>query len=416
MSSISTNTRQPTRHRFNCPWRAIEPWLDLTFPLATALLLANHARAANAILFLWLCSRLTLFSSHRHPQNWILAGLALVNCGTIVLDQGSKPSDPSDLLVIGLAFAAGLQRCQHQWKNSTAAISLCLIPIAIAALHNGTDALLHFPGVNVNRMSFLLGLVAIASYATCQWSPSFKRRLTWGALATLSIPLALATGSRAAVVAPAITLATTTLICFYQRQKTRTIKLRSTNTKAAIMLAAILTTTAFTVYTWYSNPKESTENRVNDIKRFETAACWFKAPFKYDKQFSGLGFNEKVRKRCDGDDLPFMRESDHQKGLPHAHNVASQLMGETGIPGLAALIGTATWATATVWKHLAKLKTCNQKAIYLTLPIFLYLTITSLTTSFYIYLLLNQILIGYLLGSLTMRIVDQTKPSQRNGC
>jgi len=380
----------------------VEPWLDIVFPAATSLVLLNQATTANIILFIWICCRLTLFAHKQTPQNWVLLGLALVFCSTIVLDRGSQPSDLSDLLVIGLAFAAGLQRTQQQWQQSTALISTCLIPAVLTALHQGTGQLLQFPGFNVNRFSFFLGLIIISCYATCRWSAS---RLGLACLAAASIPLCLLTGSRAALAAPAISLAGAWAICRFQDHSSARKKKTKGITFAALALAALTLTGLTTSYFWYSTGRQSTENTVNDIKRFETAACWFNAPFKKGKPFSGLGLNEKVRSRCNGDHIPYMKKTDHNKGLPHAHNIFGQIMGETGLPGLTGLLGTMAFAIHAIRKQL-KPKAAKKHAIrsiHLTLPLCIYLGATGMTTSFYIYLMLNQVLTGYLLGALVVR-------------
>jgi O-antigen ligase len=76
------------------------------------------------------------------------------------------------------------------------------------------------------------------------------------------------------------------------------------------------------------------------------------APIKEGKALSGLGFNEKVRSHCNGNDISYMRTMGHGKGLPHAHNIIGQIMGETGIPGLTALVGVIGLITSSIKSKL----------------------------------------------------------------
>jgi O-antigen ligase len=91
----------------------------------------------------------------------------------------------------------------------------------------------------------------------------------------------------------------------------------------------------------------------------------------------------------------------HTKGLPHAHNVASQAMGEMGIPGLAVVAGTTIWAIRIAVKQLTDKHDISMT--HLTVTTLVYLVITGATTSHYIYLMINQTLIGYLLSGLSYK-------------
>lgn len=396
----------------------LDRWADLAFAIATALLLIGQLSAANTLLFLWLLGRLTLFSENKQPQNWILASLAMVNFGAIVFDQGGKPSDPSDLLLIALAFAAGLQRPLKNWIRSARLITLCLAPIALKAITAaGTDTVLSFPDINVNRLSFLLGLLSITGYACFRWAQTRRSRLGWASLTLLILPLGFLTGSRAALAAPILSIGLTWLICSIQIITKTRQRPRHPGISIGFALATIVATSLAMPRLWHSNPETSSENTVSDKMRFETAWCWIKAPIDHGKAWEGLGFNKKTRRHCDAGSIPYLRRVDHEQGLPHAHNIFSQITAETGIPGLAAMLALILWAGQSLSSQLKRFRGNKYEAFALSLPLFIYLGLTGMTTSFYIYLMLNQVLIGYLLGSL-LADNEGAEPitSQRNGC
>lgn len=376
----------------------IERWADIAFPVATTFALVGQNYWSNTTLMIWVCCRLTVLAEKQGHHNWILMGLALANFGTIVLDRGQKPSDPSDILIIALSLAAGLQRSKEQWRHSASLIALCIIPVGIAALLNEPGMLLQFPEINVNRLSFFLGLIAISGYAATRWEIRPMHRLGWATLTTVALPLGLMTGSRAALAAPAIAISLSWILSTYFKKR------KESNTRIirkgiwAPILAALIAISGLTAYFWYAGAQDSVENRLNDHNRFETAACWFNAPIERGVAMTGLGLNNKVRKHCNGKNLPRMGKLGHTKGLPHAHNVASQAMGEMGIPGLAVVAGTTIWAIRTAGNQLKDRR--NFSITHLSVTTLIYLVITGAATSHYIYLMINQTLIGYLLSAL----------------
>ena len=379
----------------------LERWADIAFPVATTFALVGQNYWSNTTLMIWICCRLTVLAEKRGHHNWILLGLALANLGTIVLDRGQKPSDPSDILIIALSLAAGLQRSKEQWRHSASLIALCMVPVGIAALLNEPGTLLQFPEFNVNRLSFFLGLVAITGYAATRWEIRPMHRFGWATLTTVAVPLGLMTGSRAALAAPAIAISLSWILSTYFKKRNESNTKIIRKVRWASMLASLTAISGLTAFFWYAGAQDSVENRLNDHNRFETAACWFNAPIERGVAMTGLGLNNKVRKHCDGKNLPRMGKLGHTKGLPHAHNVASQAMGEMGIPGLAVVAGTTIWAIRIAVKQLKDRRDISMT--HLTVTTLIYLVITGATTSHYIYLMINQALIGYLLSGLSYK-------------
>jgi len=406
-------------------WKRLNQFADLAFPIATALLLLNQSILANGLLGAWLLCRLVR-EAQTQPLNWLLLGLALTNLGTIVLDRGAKPSDPSDFLVIVLAFAAGLQRSADQWRQSLMQISACLLPIAIAAVAKPAGMLLQFPEINVNRMGFLLGLLTMVSWGLLQMAQNRREQIGWLAVTGLSLGLTLPTESRAALAIPALSAALAAIL-MASKSKWPTTRPKHSWIRVLLVLILLALISTGSVLTWYRVGPAASENKISDVWRIETSLCWAKAPIQQGQILFGLGHNENVRKLCRGNRLKSLEAavdssdlSDDQRnagkvkaarGLPHAHNVFAQIFAETGLAGLSATMVACGWIARrilhTLNRHNQQQQPADRLITGLLLPLFLYLLTSSLITNFHIYLLLNQLAIGYLLGSLNATDADR---------
>lgn len=393
----------------------LDPWLDWILPISTALLLIDRQVWAYGLIYAWLLVRLLLQSRSQSPLIWLLIGLALVNAGTIILDRGGEPSDPSDLLLIVLAFSAGLDRPEASWQRSFAQIGACFAPITVMAISKPAEQLLKFPAINVNRMSFLIGLLVLLAWGLSRMARNLRERWAWGAVAGLGIPLALATGSRAALVAPVLALVLAWLIRKLWGLGVTGRAVAASALKAGLAGLLLLAIGLGSIHLWYGLSRDARTNQLSDAMRFPTALCWANAPFRKEQPLLGLGFNERVRRHCDGDNLDVMRAGDRPEGLPHAHNVIAQTLAETGIAGLVALAGFSAWV-------IRKLAQALQQGEGLSLireamlPVVLYYALTGMTTSFHIFLPLNQVLIGYGLAALTGKQGTASKSEpQRSG-
>ena len=405
----------------------LDAWIDLCIPAATALLLLGLPSLAYGALGLWLVSRLILQSAEQ-PLYLVFLGLALSNMGAMVLERGNKPSDASDLIIIALSFAAGSQRPSNRVITSISQISLCLLPIAVAACLTKPGQLLQFPDVNVNRLSFLLGLLVTAIWGLADFSAPGLKRWAWMGWASMALPLILMSGSRAPMILPILGIAISKVISQKQtrhpaaRESVQPLWKRTAATATGLLILSAGATQA-----WYHYSADAGINRVSDTWRTNTALCWIKQPFKEGEPLLGLGYANKVRKHCDSAKLPAMQKAIEDssltteqravaqraaaKGLPHAHNSYAQIVAETGLIGLSAVLLPAVWIARTVQrsrqKPAAEQTSRDRLILRVALPIGLYLAITGATTSFHIYLPLNQVLIGYLLAVFSAEPAEQ---------
>lgn len=402
-------------------------WLDLCLPASTTALLAAQQTLAYSLLGLWLVARLGLRCKSQ-PLYLIFLGITLTTMGELVLERGNKPSDSYDLLIMALAFAAGAQRQANRWTHSLTLISTCLIPITAAAILKPPDLLLQFPEINVNRLSFLLGLLLTATWGRAELSGDRRTKLSWLAWGSLSIPLSLMSGSRAPLILPAIAIAIAKLLSNNQLTHTKEDKSRRQALQriaaASAMIGALL---LVSTQLWYRYSSESEINRISDTWRTNTALCWAKQPLKQGQPWLGLGHANTIRRKCNNSKLPEMGEAVEKshlskeqrdvairaaaKGLPHAHNTYAQIFAETGLLGVSAITLLGIWlarkAQQSRFKRTIERTDARQLIQKASLPIAIYFAITAATTSFHIYLPLNQILIGYLLASFSARAGDQ---------
>lgn len=404
-------------------FKEADRWLDLCIPASTALLLAAQPTLAYSLLGLWLAARLILQSSKERVY-LIFLGIALANMGVMVLERGNKPSDASDLLLIALSFAAGVHRPANHWARSLGQISLCLLPITVAAGLKSPETLLQFPDINVNRLSFLLGLLISATWGLAEISRPAWARLAWLAWMSLALPLVLLSGSRAPLILPILGIAIAKLLSQIPSHRSTARKTtRPLWQKAAAAFTASIIVWAGATQLWYHHASDAGINRVSDTWRTNTALCWAKQPFREGQPWLGLGYVNKIRRHCDSKKLPAMQAVIQdssltaeqrevatraaEKGLPHAHNSYIQILAESGLIGLASALLPITWITQTVLRSrlqpAAEQTTRDQLILKAALPIAMYLAIAGATTSFHIYLPLNQILIGYSLATFSAR-------------
>ncbi|MFO7629232.1 MAG: O-antigen ligase family protein [Prochlorococcaceae cyanobacterium] len=382
--------------------QGLDSWIDLIFPLATTCLSFDNRQAAYSLLTLWIACRLAL-NCRSERLNWILLGLLLVNAGTIALDRDLQPSSPSDLLIIALAFAAGLNRSAQQWKRSLQLISLSALPLlALLIIHppNAPDVL-QLPGFNVNRLAFLTGILLISGWSMARAGAFTAMRLGGLSIVLACLAIAILTKSRAAVIAPILAIILSYIVESLLIRKPSAAKRR----RAWLAMAATGLIALGSAYQWYGRGSLSHEDLTSDGMRLPTALCWANQAFQNPTAMAyGWGFNQRVRSRCDGDNIPILLQVSppRPKGLPHAHNLYAQVLGETGLSGFLAVLAATLWAGKKLLSRpRTEIKIPSESLLcsYLA-PLSTYLLLNTLFTSFHIYLMPSQILIGYSLAAL----------------
>jgi hypothetical protein len=390
--------------------QSVEGWWDAAFPLAIALLCLDQRTPAFLVLLVWLVVRLVQ-QLPRHPLVAVFLLLLGAQAGQFVLERDLQPSSASDPLVIALGLVAMLGRSALQWRISLRWVALSIVPLAFWAAGQDPAARLDLPVGGINRLGFLLGIVQLAAWASIWLSRSAWTRLSYGALTVLSIPMVLQNGSRVTLLAPAcaVLLALTCVVIRGRSegcpagweglvnwlQRRRRVLLLITAVGCAVVLQTVLS--------WYLDPGVAQKNVLSDRGRIDTALCWASQPLRRgaDKALLGVGYNRSVQVRCSGKRLPAVAEAGRPEGLPHAHNLFAQVFAENGLLGLTSLavvLGLLLWRLRLMLSGLAGWAQAEITVLF-GFPLLVYLLLNGLVSSFQIFLMSNQLLIGLGLAS-----------------
>jgi hypothetical protein len=366
----------------------LDPWLDAVFPIATALICARERLAGYSLLTLYLLLRL-LQRSEREPWRWILISLLVVNAGLIIEDRDIKPGSPSDYLIVALSFAAGFQRTQQEWRTSLAWMASCIIPLlgfSVAAGEGMIQGTSSFTGFNINRIGFLSGLLTIYAYGLLITAKKPKPRAASTLLIAAGLTESLLTQSRAAIAVPiiAIGLDIITLIPWTPKRVT----------------AACLTTLTpilIALHSWYGTGP-GIDARNADLNRIATIQCWIRTTAKSaDQLILGLGYGKTAKKYCGPQQIKALKDRDTP--LSHSHNVFVQLFSETGAIGLMFGAGLTYTGLRTAWTSSRMSQHVTTRALLI------YLLVMAMGTTWHT-MLLNQVLVGFSLATLTAKESD----------
>lgn len=402
-----------------------EGWWDMAFPLAIALLCLDQRTPAFLFLLGWLMVRL----GQQVPRRPLVAVFLLLlgaQAGQFVLERDLQPSSASDPLVIALGLVAMLGRSSLQWRATLRCVALSIVPLALWAAGQDPAVRLDLPVGGINRLGFLLGILQLASWASIWLSRCAWLRLFYGALTIFAIPMVFHNGSRVTLMAPACAVlfsfayvvirggsdgcprAWVGLVNWLQKKRYVLI----------LMSAFGCVVVLQTALSWYMNPGVAKINVLSDRGRIETALCWASQPMRrgVDKSLLGVGYNRAVQVRCTGKRLPSVAEAGRPEGLPHAHNLFAQVFAENGFLGLSSLVvvlGLLLFRLRLILSGVAGWEQAEIAALF-GLPLLVYLLLNGLVSSFQIFLMSNQLLIG--LGLASFWPFQESKPESGGGC
>lgn len=410
-------------HRFLQPF---EGWWDAAFPLVIALLCLDQRTPGFLVLLGWLVVRL-IQQLPRHPVVAVFLLLLGAQAGQFVLERDLQPSSASDPLVIALGLVAMLGRSELQWRNTLRWVALSIVPLALWAAGQDQAARLDLPVGGLNRLGFLLGFVQLSAWASIWLSRSAWTRLFYGALTAVTIPMVLHNGSRVTLLSPAcaVLLAVT---CFVIRGRSEGCPaawvrlLRWRRQWLCLMVLIGLLGGGLCLNRWYLSPALAGGNVLSDRGRIDTALCWANQPLRRggEKALLGLGYNRSVQVHCSGKRLQALAEAGRPEGLPHAHNLFAQVFAENGLLGLTSLavvVGLLFWRLRLMLSGVAGWVQAEITLVF-GLPLLVYLLLNGLVSSFQIFLMSNQLLIGLGLASFWPRhqgmVVEATGSGSHN--
>ncbi len=288
------------------------------------------------ILTLW-CILKFVNKSSEQPIYGVLIGVLIVSLGAIV--HPLSISSPSDLILVLMAFAAGLQQTNKYWKVALFML-LAGVIVAIPFLEfgkplNGNLGFIPFSYVRevlpqyvvriqkitINRSGYLFGLMALAGCGLWRFSRHATMARLAGIGGVISFALAFATGSRAAFAIPIF--AVIFAECCW-RWRVRVV--RSSGQLAGAVLAIAMTLSLLL----YLPMSPLAYRNTSDAARADVAQCFVKQSLgRWPEVVIGGAFDRRSDLCFDiTEKNPKFRDF---KGIPHAHNAFLQVLGDQGL-------------------------------------------------------------------------------------
>ena len=375
------------------------PWLDLLLPLSLMGLLWE--RSGNPAGMVWMlaiwCGLKFVRWLPSQPVYGVLIGVLVVILSAVI--HPVSGSAPTDLMLVLLAFAAGLQQTKDQWRIAlwlVLATVIVSLPFVELSRFNGNldaipwatlrDALpqgaVRIQKITINRSAYLYGLFSLIGYGL--WR--FERRFWPSALAALvgglSYVLVCGTGSRAALFFPLATVVVTEL-CWRHRQW---VAKRARLLAASVLLLSLLFN--LTLY-WPSGPVAAQDP--SDVGRAQIAQCFVQQALRSLPDLAvGQGY-DRVSDHCAA--RVFL--PGYTKGIPHAHNVFVQALADQGLVTFVLM----AIALGLIFQRLLVGLGSDAAPLCLTgLACALYILASSLVESTLLKTSLQQVVSGYLLA------------------
>ena len=379
--------------------RAAVPWLDALIPLS--LLGFAFERNADPTVTVWLlalwCGLKLLTRLPKTPLYGVLIGVLLVSLSALF--HPLTVSAPTDLVLVLLACAAGLQQTPRQWRIAfwcLLAIVLVCLPFLEWGRFNGNLDLIPFAQlrdwlppeairiqrITISRSAYLFGLFSLIGYSL--WRFERRTLLRWlaAALGALSFVLAFATGSRAAFGYPLLAVLLTEVVW-----RQRDVVMRHARSFAAALLVGGL---CFNVLLyWPSGP--IAKGDASDVGRAEIARCFIAESARSWQSFLGGQGYDRVSDRC----VKQVFLPDPPRGIPHAHNAFLQVLADQGVVAFLLMI----WA---LWMGFTRLFSSLSRAApalsFVGLSCWLFMLAAALVESTLMKTVLQQVMTGYLLA------------------
>ena len=377
------------------------PWLDALLPLSLlGLALEQSADPVGMILVLaaW-CGFKFASRLSDQPVYGVLLGVLMVSLSAVL--HPLSMSSPADLILVLLAFAAGLQQSGRQWRIALwmllASVLLSLPFIVLSRAGNGNldlipwdflrevlpEQAVRIQKITINRSGYFFGLFSLIGYGLARKESS--ARLAWLAAVggALAYVLAFATGSRAAALFPFMAV----LLCeLCWRRRLWVARWSGWLASLALVLAL-----AFNLFLYVPSSPLAYRNS-SDAARASVAQCFLKESLQSGPDFLfGSGFDRRSD-RCKAITavIPGRR-----KGIPHAHNLFLQVLADQGALTLALLVVLFWFSLQRLFVGLAG---ADGAIAFVGLACLLFMVSSSLVESTLIKTSLQQVVSGYLLA------------------
>lgn len=388
------------------------PFVDLLLPLSLMGLVWE--RSGNPAGMVWIlaiwCGLKFLRWLPAQPVYGALIGVLVVILSAVI--HPISGSAPTDLLLVLLAFAAGLQQTKDQWRIGlwlVLATAIFSLPFVEFSRFNGNlDAIpwtalrealpqeaIRIQKITINRSAYLYGLFALIGYGLWRTERRFWPSVLAAVLGCLSFVLAFGTGSRAALFFPLATVVVTEL-CWRHRQW---VAKRSRPLAASLLLFSLL----FNLTLYWPSSSVVTGDPA-DVGRANIAQCFVgQALSSLPNLVTGQAY-DRVSEHCAA--RVFL--PGRSKGIPHAHNVFLHALADQGLVTLLLMVIALA---VTLQRLLIGLVGDAGPLCFTGLACALFILASSLVESTLLKTSLQQVVSGYLLA---IAWVVSPAPTQEN--
>ena len=388
------------------------PFVDLLLPLSLMGLVWE--RSGNPAGMVWIlaiwCGLKFLRWLPAQPVYGALIGVLVVILSAVI--HPISGSAPTDLLLVLLAFAAGLQQTKDQWRIGlwlVLATAIFSLPFVEFSRFNGNlDAIpwtalrealpqeaIRIQKITINRSAYLYGLFALIGYGLWRTERRFWPSVLAAVLGCLSFVLAFGTGSRAALFFPLATVVVTEL-CWRHRQW---VAKRARPLAASLLLFSLL----FNLTLYWPSSSVVTGDPA-DVGRANIAQCFVgQALSSLPNLVTGQAY-DRVSEHCAA--RVFL--PGRSKGIPHAHNVFLHALADQGLVTLLLMVIALA---VTLQRLLIGLVGDAGPLCFTGLGCALFILASSLVESTLLKTSLQQVVSGYLLA---IAWVVSPAPTQEN--
>ncbi len=348
------------------------------------------------ILAIW-CGLKFLRWLPSEPVYGVLIGVLVVSLSAVI--HPISGSAPTDLILVLLAFAAGLQQSKAQWRGGLwfvlATVIVSLPFVEFDRFNSNLDAIpwsvlrdalpqeaVRIQRITINRSGYLYGLFALVGYGLyrSEVRPWLSRLAV--VVGVFSFVLALGAASRAALLFP-IAAQIFTELCWWNRQW---VARRAKSLAGTILVLSLLFNLAL-----YAPGSPMVAEEPSDVGRAQVAQCFVSQSLRsLPDLLIGQGY-DRVSDHCASKVfLP-----DRTSGIPHAHNVFLHALADQGVITLILMLVALSLVFQRLFSGLAG----DAGSLCRTgLACALFILASSLVESTLLKTSLQQVISGYLLA------------------
>ena len=293
------------------------------------------------VLVLWISLKF-LRRLPAQPLYGVLIGMLAVILSALI--HPISESAPTDLLLVLLAFAAGLQQSEDQWRVALwivlATVIVSLPFVEFDRYNSNLDAIpwsvvrdllpqeaVRIQKITINRSGYLYGLFALVGYGLFRTEVRPWMSRLAAVVGSFSFVMALGAASRAAAVFPIVVVVLSEM---FWRNRYWVARRAQSLTAVVLVLSLMFNVILY----WPTSPLAAGDPA--DVGRANIAQCFVRqAARSFPELLVGQGY-DRVSDHCA--ERVFLPVPGRTKGIPHAHNVFVQALADQGLVTLMLMV------------------------------------------------------------------------------